>query len=108
MFLGKPVIATAYSGNMDFMSTENSLLVRYRLVELDRDYGPYEKGNEWAEPDVDHAAQFMRWAYENRGAATAIGERGSNDIKQYMSPTIASQEIQARLEQIYSGFASAP
>ena len=108
MFLGKPVIATAYSGNMDFMSTENSLLVRYRLVELDRDYGPYEKGNEWAEPDVDHAKQFMRWAYENRDAATAIGERGSNDIKQYMSPTIASQEIQARLEQIYSGFASAP
>ena len=108
MFLGKPVIATAYSGNMDFMSTDNSLLVGYKLVELDTDYGPYEKGNEWAEPDVDHAAQFMRWAYESQDAAATIGKRGSSDIKQYMSPTIASHEIRARLEQIYQGFASAP
>jgi glycosyltransferase involved in cell wall biosynthesis len=108
MFLEKPVIATAYSGNMDFMNTNNSLLVRYKLVELDTDYGPYEKGNEWAEPDVDHAAQFMRWVYESPDAATIIGERASSDIKQYMNPTVASQEIRARLEQIYQGFASAP
>ena len=108
MFLEKPVIATAYSGNMDFMSTDNSLLVRYKLVELDTDYGPYEKGNEWAEPDVDHAAQFMRWAYESQDAAATIGKRGSSDIKQHMSPIIASHEIRARLEQIYQGFASAP
>jgi glycosyltransferase involved in cell wall biosynthesis len=101
MFLGKPVIATAYSGNMDFMTTENSLLVRYRLVELDRDYGPYEKGNEWAEPDINHAAELMRWAYENQEEARTLARTGSDEIKQYMNPIEASKEIRARLEQIY-------
>ncbi len=34
MALGKPVIATAYAGNMDFMTEENSYLVPYRLMEI--------------------------------------------------------------------------
>ena len=45
---------------MDFMNVNNSLLVKYDLVELERDYGPYGKGNVWAEPDVERAAQLMR------------------------------------------------
>ena len=35
MWLGKPVIATAYSGNLDYMTPENSYLVRSRLVPID-------------------------------------------------------------------------
>jgi glycosyltransferase involved in cell wall biosynthesis len=108
MFLGKPVIATAYSGNMDFMTTDNSLLVRCKLVELDRGYGPYEKGNEWAEPDIDHAAQLMRWAYENQDGARTLGRTGSDEIKQYMNATVASNEIRARLEQIYQDLRKRP
>ncbi len=34
MYLGKPVIATGYSGNLDFMTEENSLLVDYQLVPI--------------------------------------------------------------------------
>ena len=41
MLLGKPVVATGYSGNLDFMNSANSWLVGHRLVELDRDYPPY-------------------------------------------------------------------
>ena len=37
MSLGKPVIGTAYSGNMDFMTPENSFLLPYRLATLERD-----------------------------------------------------------------------
>src|SRR5208282_1378198 len=61
MSLGKPVIATGYSGNTDFMNHTNSLLVKFDLVRLEKTFGPYEKGNLWANPDVDHAAQLMRW-----------------------------------------------
>ena len=32
MFLGKPAVATGWSGNLDFMTPENSCLVSYRLV----------------------------------------------------------------------------
>ncbi|MEM3574926.1 MAG: glycosyltransferase family 4 protein [Candidatus Bathyarchaeia archaeon] len=104
MYLGKPVIATGYSGNMDFMNGDNSLLVRYDLVELERDYGPYEKGNVWAEPDVGHAAELMRWVYENGDEAKGIGRRASEDVRRLMDPLAASREIRERLEHAYRGF----
>jgi glycosyltransferase involved in cell wall biosynthesis len=106
MFLGKPVIATAYSGNMDFMNVNNSLLVEYELAELKKDYGPYEKGNVWAEPDIEHAAELMRWVYDNPDKAGTMGKRASSDIRQYMNPTLASQGIRERLVYIYERFGS--
>ncbi len=61
MNLGTPVLATGYSGNMDFCSSETCWLVDYKLVALDRDdYIFVRPGQKWAEPDVDHAAGQMR------------------------------------------------
>jgi glycosyltransferase involved in cell wall biosynthesis len=97
MYLGKPVIATAYSGNMDFMNINNSFLVKYTMVELDRDYGPYRKGSVWAEPDVAHAANMMRVVYENRDSAAAIANRASDDIRKSMDPIVAGKEMLRRL-----------
>ena len=102
MYLAKPVIATAYGGNCDFMNANNSLPLRYELVQLDRDYGPYEKGNVWAEPDVGQAAELMKWVYENRELAKQTGQRAAHDIRESMNPTKASHEIRTRLEQAYS------
>ena len=60
MALGKPAIATAYSGNMDFTDGETAFLVDYRLTELQESHVVYPAGSEWAEPDVDCAARHMR------------------------------------------------
>jgi glycosyltransferase involved in cell wall biosynthesis len=97
MYLGKPVIATGYSGNMDFMNHNNSFLVRYRLAELEQDYGPYEKGNVWAEPDLDHAAELMRTVVFDRATATRIAERAAADIRMRMTVDVAGAEMKARL-----------
>ena len=58
MCLGKPVVATGWSGNMDFMDEKSAGLVRYCLVRGGVEAGPYA-GGQWAEPDVDHAAQLI-------------------------------------------------
>jgi glycosyltransferase involved in cell wall biosynthesis len=97
MRLGKPVIATGYSGNMDFMNHNNSYLVRYQLTELQEDYGPYEKGNVWAEPDLEHAAALMRQVYEDRVAAQQIANRAALDIKTRMIPEVTGREMKERL-----------
>jgi hypothetical protein len=60
MHLGKPVIATGYSGNFDFMTPFNSHLVDWQPLRIDRDYGPYRAGRMWAEPNLDHAIELMR------------------------------------------------
>jgi len=50
---GKAVIATGYSGNMEFMTQENSFPVRYTLI-------PGPDDMPWAEPDEAHAVELMR------------------------------------------------
>lgn len=103
MYLGKPVIATGYSGNMDFMKPSNSFLVDYKLIELEKDYEPYEKGNVWAEPDVNHATELMRLVYSDRALAAKKGQQAAWDIKMELSPQAIGAEMQARIKQIYEG-----
>ena len=102
MSLGKPVIVTAYSGNMDFTTPSNSLLVKYRLVELDRDYGPYKKGSVWADPSLDHAADLMRYAYENRDVSNAMGRRAREDVLQLFHPRVVGRQMHDRLQRVVS------
>jgi glycosyltransferase involved in cell wall biosynthesis len=102
MALGKPVVATGYSGNMDFMTPENSYPVRYRLSELDRDYGPYQRGTFWAEPDLDHAAEQMRSVCEQRDEARNKGQLAVQDIARWYGSQSAGQAIVDRLRIIES------
>jgi glycosyltransferase involved in cell wall biosynthesis len=56
---GLPVVATGWSGNLDFMDAKNSCLVPYRLVPVNDGSRVYYNGT-WAEPDLAAAAQFLR------------------------------------------------
>ncbi len=100
MYLGKPVIATGYSSNMDFMSVNNSFPVKYSLVEIEEDIGPYKKGNLWAEPDTTHAAQMMRLVYDDRTLARETGLKASMDIKEILNPLTTGRRILNRVEHI--------
>jgi len=60
MFLGKPVIATNYSGNLEFMSKNNSLLVKYKLMKINKNEYIHSNNQYWADPDLDHAAFLMK------------------------------------------------
>src|SRR5213076_1122404 len=66
MYVGKPVIATGYSGNLDFMTPHNSYLVDYEVVAVGEGAAPYPAHAEWAEPSVEHAACLMRHVFEHR------------------------------------------
>ena len=97
MLLGKPTIATGFSGNVDFMNENNSLLVDYRIVQLERTMPPYEVGMEWAEPSEEHAARLMRRLYEDREFAAMLGARGKADVERTMSLAAAGRRMAERL-----------
>jgi glycosyltransferase involved in cell wall biosynthesis len=97
MAMGKPVIATGWSGNMDFMSVANSFPTRYELVEIGRDVGPYRAGETWAEPSVTHAAELMRQVFEDRETAGRRGEVARRDIERIASESRVAALIQERL-----------
>ena len=85
MAYGVPVIASNYSGNLDFMDEESSHLVRCREVEVKNPDGPFQRGSIWAEPEVDHAAELMRQVYEDREAARLLGARGSVYVREKLA-----------------------
>lgn len=97
MRLGKPVIATAWSGNMEFMTPDNSCLVNYRLVPVGEGEYLHHTGQSWADPDIDHAAMCMRRLVQDRGYATKIGVQAASDIRDRLSPHTAAQRIIQRL-----------
>jgi glycosyltransferase involved in cell wall biosynthesis len=101
MLLGKPVIATGYSGNLDFMAPDNSLLVDYRLVPIGSDVPIYYyPGGTWAEPSTEQAARHMRFVYENPAAARLLAEKGRAAATRVLSVAAAGQRLRERLEAI--------
>jgi glycosyltransferase involved in cell wall biosynthesis len=86
MALGVPVIATAWSGNMDFMTAENSCRVGYTLVPVQASTQPaYGKGTSgpqsWAEPDVGEAAEWMSRLAHDPALRASIGGKGRADAQ---------------------------
>ena len=100
MSLGKPVVATGWSGNTDFMNVSNSFPVSYRLVKLAEDVGPYRAGETWAEPSVDHAAELMRLVWRNREIAERRGSAARQDIEARYSEAAVGDLIRLRLSVI--------
>jgi glycosyltransferase involved in cell wall biosynthesis len=100
MALGKPVIATGWSGNVDFMSVGNSCPVAYELITMERDCGPYAAGNQWAEPDVDHAAALMTRIVRDEQHRAAIGRRARETMRTRFSPAVAGARYRQRLTRL--------
>jgi glycosyltransferase involved in cell wall biosynthesis len=100
MFLGKPVIATAYSANMDFMTEKNSCLVRYKLCEVPDGAYPYSEGQVWADPDVDHAVEYMLRLVSDRDYVRSIGDEASRHIRVHFSYRAAGLRYYDRMQAI--------
>ncbi len=100
MSLGKPVIATGYSGNLDFMSPSNSLLVDYQLVPIGPGADPYPPDAQWADPDPEHASRLMRELFDDQARGRELGAIAAADIRHTHSPEAAGQIMRRRLEAI--------
>jgi glycosyltransferase involved in cell wall biosynthesis len=108
MLLGKPVIATAYSGNLDFMTPESSFLIDYQLVPITRRLPNYGKGALWAEPSVAQAAERMRWVYEHPEESQVIGEHALAETSRLLSLEAAGRRMVRRLQAIQGDQTIAP
>lgn len=80
MGLGKPVIATGYSGNLDFMTPENSFLVDYTTGYVSAQCPFYPQGESWAEPSKEDAVRLMRQVYDEPKEAARRALLGQQDI----------------------------
>lgn len=100
MALGKLALGTGWSGNLDFMTAENSLLVGHRPVKLKRDDYPHAQGQSWAEPDVTHAVTLLRPFLDDASRGRALAERGRRDVLISHGHRAVGLRILARLREI--------
>lgn len=78
---GKAVVATGYSGPLDYLDPTAHSLVRYRLAPVRQKYRFYRADMLWAEPDCTHAAECLRDVYEQRGALPSRTGEAANRIR---------------------------
>jgi glycosyltransferase involved in cell wall biosynthesis len=102
MYLGKPVIATGWSAPAEYLSRETGYPVRFALVELAENHGPYAKGATWAEPDIGHAAELMRQVAGHRAEAASIGAAARRLVEERFAPAVVGARYRRRLEAIAS------
>jgi glycosyltransferase involved in cell wall biosynthesis len=104
MSLGKPVIATAYSGNMDFMNESNSVLVPYELVPVGDDAYPYQNDSLWAQPDIAFAARAVRELSIDLERRMNLGNKARQDVTSEFTMEKTSEFVLIRVKQLHRGF----
>jgi glycosyltransferase involved in cell wall biosynthesis len=100
MAIGKPVIGTGYSGNVDFMNSENSYLIDFTIGRVGAECEIYPPEGEWAEPSVEHASALMRRVYGAPEEARRLGAQAARDIAAKLSAPATGGAMRRRLEQL--------
>ena len=93
MALGKPAIATGYSGNLEFMNAQNSFLVDFKLIPVREGEYPDFAGQVWADASVEHASTHMKSVYNDHSQAARIGLAGKNYLAQHFNHQAVGQAI---------------
>jgi glycosyltransferase involved in cell wall biosynthesis len=93
MWLGTPVIATRYSGNLEFMNAHNSALVDAELVPVSDRQGYYPTEAVWADPDLDQAAESIRRMVEDHEYRSGLASAGRRSMMEQSSPADAGRVI---------------
>jgi glycosyltransferase involved in cell wall biosynthesis len=100
MHLGKPVIVTNYSGNVDFTKEDNSCLVEYSLVPVQPGEYLFPEGQVWADPDLDRAAMYMRRLVDDPDYGKRLGRAAADFIRSRHSCKVVGRRYVVRLNQI--------
>ena len=93
MFYGVPVVASGYSGNLEYMTHRNSLLVPCTETFVKSADGPFQRGSIWGDPDIDAAADMIRQVAERPAEALAIGELGRETVETTLSVAAVSRRL---------------
>jgi hypothetical protein len=102
MFLGRLALATAYSGNLDYMTNSNSLLVEYQLQPVPSGDYPFHKGQVWAEPDSQTAIELLDEVIRNPDRARKVAAIGQRDVRLNFSHRAVGLRILDRITALQS------
>jgi len=101
MAVGLPVVATGYSGNLDFTLADNSWLVDYDLVEpRANEYLFVERGQVWAAPKLESAVEQLRAVRADRAERERRVAAARAHVAENFSLDARAAVYRARIEEI--------
>jgi glycosyltransferase involved in cell wall biosynthesis len=98
MAAGKPVVATAYGGNMEFMNEHNSYPVAWTRASVGDGVEHYPADASWAEPDLEQAARLLREVHADREGAQHRAQRAKLDVERLLAPAAIGARMRDRLQ----------
>lgn len=104
--MGKPVITTNYSANLEFTRPEHSYLVGYNMISVrGMDWIHWYRPNMvWADPSVAECRERMRHVFNNRSEAKRLGEAAQAFVHRNFTWTAVGERMKARLTEIARTF----
>ena len=104
MYFGKPVIATNYSGNLEFMTKTNSFLVPFEKIKVDADIINYDKNTIWSNPDIFQAARFMQLVRQNDLEVSILAKEAQQTILNDFSISKIGGQIKLQINFIFDNY----
>jgi glycosyltransferase involved in cell wall biosynthesis len=101
MAAGKPVLATAYGGNAEFMNESNSYLVAWAPARVGEGVEHYPAEAGWAEPDIEHAARLLRSVHRDPEGARRRALQGQSDVRDLLAPAVIGARMRDRLQELH-------
>lgn len=97
MMLGKPVVATGFSGTVDLTHPGTACVVPWRRVPVEPGY-PGGAGQSWADPDIDAAADHMTALAGDPAEARRLGRAGRTHAESLHAPAVVGARFRRRLD----------
>jgi glycosyltransferase involved in cell wall biosynthesis len=97
MAAGKAVVATGWSGNMDFMDHDSSVLIPFTLLPVDDPQGLYQKGL-WADADRTAAGKALAELIDDPDYRAALGAKAQTAIAERLNPSVIAQLMRRALD----------
>lgn len=100
MYMGKPTIATNYSGNTQFMKSDNSYLVDYEKGLIKNTDSNFSKKTIWAYPDIEDCVNKLKFVFENKSDRLKKAENAKSYVKDNLSYDAVGSIIKNRVTEI--------
>ncbi|WP_377731418.1 glycosyltransferase [Paraburkholderia caffeinitolerans] len=97
MWLGKPVVVSAFSGNTDFTSDSTAWMVGGTTIPVRPGEYSFAEGQHWWDADVDEAAQRMRQVFEAPAQREARARAGQAFVRERYAPANVGRRYVERL-----------
>ncbi|NMP27993.1 glycosyltransferase family 4 protein [Rahnella sp. SAP-1] len=106
MLLGQPVVATNFSGNVDFCKKDTAFLVDGDLLPLQQGDYIFFEGQYWCDPDIDTAAMQLLKIYEDNSLRQEVALSGQSLIQRNYSVSAVAAFYSERFQEIskYNGY----